>query len=237
MTAAQLRQQLTDYFSDGELRDLCFDLGIDYESLPGTHKGERARELILHMERRRDTERLLQACRRLRPALEWPPLDPAPGGAMPAGDEGWRGLVAGRGGDVIVGQVGANARNVAIGKGITQQGGDPAAPADERQAIQEQFAALSATLRALRPSLDPAIAMMADFQLPLLHAELARAEGDPPPSSSTVVQVGSWLLAHVPALRADLARLVALPATRRLLERAGAEAVRWATATFGPDSA
>ena len=31
---SQLRQNLIDHFSDGELRDLCFDLGVDHENLP-----------------------------------------------------------------------------------------------------------------------------------------------------------------------------------------------------------
>ena len=31
----QLRQLLTKRFSDGELRTLCFDLGVEYEDLPG----------------------------------------------------------------------------------------------------------------------------------------------------------------------------------------------------------
>ncbi len=47
----RLREQLRALFSDSELRDLCFDLGIDYENLPGAAKGDKARELILHVER------------------------------------------------------------------------------------------------------------------------------------------------------------------------------------------
>ena len=35
MDLPQLRDILVTYFSDGELRDLCFDLGIDYEKFAG----------------------------------------------------------------------------------------------------------------------------------------------------------------------------------------------------------
>ena len=39
-------------FGEGELKDLCFDLGIDYEDLPGQGKADKARELVAHCERR-----------------------------------------------------------------------------------------------------------------------------------------------------------------------------------------
>src|SRR5690606_13832693 len=47
----RLREQIRALFSDGELRDLCMDLDIDYEELPGAAKGDKARELILYVER------------------------------------------------------------------------------------------------------------------------------------------------------------------------------------------
>ncbi len=47
----RLREQIRALFSDSELRDLCMDLGIDYENLPGAAKGDKARELILLAER------------------------------------------------------------------------------------------------------------------------------------------------------------------------------------------
>ena len=48
---AKLRQILVKYFSESELRDLCFDLRVDYESLPGEGKGDKARELVTYSER------------------------------------------------------------------------------------------------------------------------------------------------------------------------------------------
>jgi hypothetical protein len=68
-TLAQLRQILIDRFDEAELRDLCFDLNIDFQILPGTAKNEKARELIVHCERRGRTAELWQRCRELRPHL------------------------------------------------------------------------------------------------------------------------------------------------------------------------
>ena len=41
----QLREFLTEYFNEEELRTVCFDLGIDYDNLGGEGKGGKAREL------------------------------------------------------------------------------------------------------------------------------------------------------------------------------------------------
>lgn len=71
VSLSRLRQILVDRFNDGELRDLCFDLGIDYESLPGEGKSDRARELIAHLDRRDGIPRLLTVVRRSRPDIEW----------------------------------------------------------------------------------------------------------------------------------------------------------------------
>ncbi|MEJ2749021.1 MAG: hypothetical protein P8183_14120, partial [Anaerolineae bacterium] len=39
-----LRQVLKQYYSEGEIRTMCFDLGIEYESVPGRGKSERVDE-------------------------------------------------------------------------------------------------------------------------------------------------------------------------------------------------
>lgn len=70
---ATLRQMLVAHFRDGELRDLCFDIGIDYESLPGEGKSDKARELILACGRSGKLAALLAQCTQLRPAIAgWP---------------------------------------------------------------------------------------------------------------------------------------------------------------------
>jgi hypothetical protein len=42
---------LDSSFSPDELRDLCFEMGIDYDALPGEGKSARARELVAYCQR------------------------------------------------------------------------------------------------------------------------------------------------------------------------------------------
>jgi hypothetical protein len=74
----QLRQLLTTHFSVSEIHTFCFDLGVDYEDLPGAGKTDKARELIAHMQRRGRLGELVQAGRQSRPDVQWPDLDAAP---------------------------------------------------------------------------------------------------------------------------------------------------------------
>jgi hypothetical protein len=129
MTLAQLRQQVVEQFSESELRDLCFDLEVDYDALAGQSKNDRARELILHFARRGDLSPLLDACRTLRPGSAWPGLTgtATPEAPPPPDRPWWQDLAADRGGDVIVAQVGSGARGVAVGKNIEQQFTDDSA--------------------------------------------------------------------------------------------------------------
>jgi hypothetical protein len=67
----RLYQFLINHFSEGELRDLCFYVNVDYENLPGERKGDKARELILHFERHDRVLELVEKCRQLRPKASW----------------------------------------------------------------------------------------------------------------------------------------------------------------------
>jgi len=67
-----VRQKLVVHFSEEELRTLCFDIGVDYESLPAMGKEGKARELVLHLERRGQIPELVALCRQLRPNAFWP---------------------------------------------------------------------------------------------------------------------------------------------------------------------
>ena len=71
VNTTELRRLLTTRFNEGELRDLCADLGIDYESLPGDGKADKARELVAYFERRGRIIELDTASRRLRPNSGW----------------------------------------------------------------------------------------------------------------------------------------------------------------------
>ncbi len=65
----ELYHLLDSHFNEGELRDLCFNLEIEFENLPGMRKKDRARELILHCGRLDLTEALLTELMEMRPNL------------------------------------------------------------------------------------------------------------------------------------------------------------------------
>jgi hypothetical protein len=78
---ARLRRILTTRLGERELRDLCFDLGVDYDGLPGAGTGNKARELIAHLERHDRITHLIAIGKQLRPDIAW---EHPPGGASPA---------------------------------------------------------------------------------------------------------------------------------------------------------
>jgi hypothetical protein len=67
----KLRQNIDTYFNDSELRTLCFDMSIDYDDLPGTSKGDKARELVAHCIRHGLMNELVQSCYTRRPHVTW----------------------------------------------------------------------------------------------------------------------------------------------------------------------
>jgi hypothetical protein len=67
----RLLDLLVQHFSLEELHTLAFDLGVDYESLAGTGKEARAREFLLHLDRRGRIPQLLDAVRKQRPQVRW----------------------------------------------------------------------------------------------------------------------------------------------------------------------
>ncbi len=71
----RLRELLTTRFDEGELRTLCFDLGADYDSLPGEGKSNKARELVARIERYKRLTELVDAGKKLRPDIPWPLSD------------------------------------------------------------------------------------------------------------------------------------------------------------------
>ena len=92
---ARLRQDLLDRFNDQELRDLCFDLGIEYDDLPPGGRADKARELVAYCERRRSLAELEQRIQagppRPRPISSLPPalhqLKPPPADFTGRADE------------------------------------------------------------------------------------------------------------------------------------------------------
>lgn len=67
----KLRNILVKYFNESELRDLCFQLEIDHETLGGEGHTDKARELVTYCERRGRLPDLWAACRKARPNAPW----------------------------------------------------------------------------------------------------------------------------------------------------------------------
>ncbi len=73
-SGAKLLELLIYCFNADELRELCFDLSVDYDSLPGEAKTDKARELVwlfVNPKRNRNLDELVQLCTRLRPKAPW----------------------------------------------------------------------------------------------------------------------------------------------------------------------
>ena len=68
---SRLRENLERFFSVEELRTLCFDLGVDFESVGGESKAGKTRELVAYSHRRGNLPELIAAARRARPAVRW----------------------------------------------------------------------------------------------------------------------------------------------------------------------
>jgi len=63
----KLRAVMADSFSLAELQQLCFDMGVDWESIEGEGKENRAQSLLQHFTRRNDLPLLLAEVRKRRP--------------------------------------------------------------------------------------------------------------------------------------------------------------------------
>ena len=67
-----LRQILNTRFSEGELKVLCFDLGVDFQNLPGDEKIVKAMELVGFLQRTGRLDELVRTGQSLRPDIDWP---------------------------------------------------------------------------------------------------------------------------------------------------------------------
>jgi hypothetical protein len=75
---ARLREGLVSSFSEDDLRNLAFDLNLDYESWAAVGKTSLARELILCLERAGRIRELFAMLRRVRPNVSWEDVPYAP---------------------------------------------------------------------------------------------------------------------------------------------------------------
>jgi hypothetical protein len=77
-----LRRILIDRCSESDLRNFCFELRIKYADLPGEGYADKARELLLELERRNRLSDLIAEIQRERPDIDWP-VDFAPPTSTP----------------------------------------------------------------------------------------------------------------------------------------------------------
>lgn len=67
-----LSQILKTRFNEGEMRELCFYLGLDYQDLAGEEKTVKAIELLSLVKRTRRLDELVSAGQQIRPDIDWP---------------------------------------------------------------------------------------------------------------------------------------------------------------------
>lgn len=69
---SDLRRGIVESFNVNELRNLCADLGVEYESLDGEGLESKVRELISYLNRRGQLPELVAYCVTARPNYAWP---------------------------------------------------------------------------------------------------------------------------------------------------------------------
>lgn len=68
---ACLRQKIETFFDLEELHTLCFDLGANYDAIPGKAIGAKSRELVRYFQKRNRLDDLFEACQERRPQVHW----------------------------------------------------------------------------------------------------------------------------------------------------------------------
>ena len=69
-----LYKLISEVFDEEELRTLCFDMAVDYDTLRAEGKAGKARELVLHLSRRARVSELVNNVRNQRPEISLPNL-------------------------------------------------------------------------------------------------------------------------------------------------------------------
>lgn len=191
-----LRQNLADHFSDSELRDVCFDLGVDYDGLTGQSKADKARELIAYLDRHGHIQDLIVLCSRLRPHISWDDARPLTDRASDLSSS--RPHEQRQPGDVIsVTLSGHVSGQVAVGKGITQVQAIGAAKATmteaDRAAVYQMLSGLKARVEVESP---PEQKQAAIERIKELGEALTAQE----PDLTTIEYVQRWFVKNVPRL-------------------------------------
>lgn len=70
-TLAPLRDKLARYFNRGELKGLCFEMGVAHDDLPGETRTELAQALVEYCHQRGCLPDLVRRCQAERPHVDW----------------------------------------------------------------------------------------------------------------------------------------------------------------------
>lgn len=73
---AILHKQIDTYFSFDEVRDLCFNLGIEYENIPGDRRSAFIRNLVVSLAKQGRLQELVDNVREERPRVDWQDVPP-----------------------------------------------------------------------------------------------------------------------------------------------------------------
>ena len=71
MNLQKLRDKIVEGFNLAELRNLCFDLDIEYENLDGSTLNDKTRELVEFCKRHNRLPELVTRCKELRSRISW----------------------------------------------------------------------------------------------------------------------------------------------------------------------
>lgn len=247
---SRLREILVERFSDGELRTLCFDLGVDYDVLPGEGKADKARELVAYLDRRGASEQIAVAGQRLRPDIDWgggpasmagdertaptgrpavgrQPGEQREGGITVGGNLEVHGDLAGR--DIVRDNVTVYAPFGQVAPGAQGALGRQMAQAAQAAEVARLIAALRDRLAAL--DIAERTKVVGQEFVDELGRELTQT-GEPP-DASTIKVAGQWLLKNIPPLSGALAGLFRNPAVGQIVEAAGDVAASWVREQFG----
>ncbi len=66
-----LHKQIDQYFSFSEVRTLCFDLGVDFENIPGDIRSAFIRNLLISLAKQNRLQELVDQVRMERPFVNW----------------------------------------------------------------------------------------------------------------------------------------------------------------------
>ena len=69
---ATFHELIVAHFSNEELMQVCFNLGVFWDRLPGDTLDGKARALIEKLEREQRLYQLVGECQRMRPQVMWP---------------------------------------------------------------------------------------------------------------------------------------------------------------------